>query len=210
MTLADQVAARYAGRFAQGFVRGKLRHDPVLPALLAMAPLGEVLDLGCGRGQLALALLLSGRASGVQGLDLDARKIAAAMAAAGELPARFAVADIADTRLPPADTVLLLDVLYQMPAVAQDAVLAACAAAARQRVVIRAFDPERGWRSAVGRAMEHARRALGGDLGARGAVQPRPIADIAAPLRAAGFAVAVTPCWSGTPLPNVLLVALRP
>jgi hypothetical protein len=77
-------------------------------------------------------------------------------------------------------------------------------------VLIRAFDPDRGWRSALAHGMERARRALGGDLGRRAAIRPLPVEALAAPLRAAGFgAVTVTPCWAGTPLPNVLLVAER-
>jgi len=41
----------------------------VVPALL---------DLGCGRGQLAIALLLAGVAQRVTGLDIDSAKIALA------------------------------------------------------------------------------------------------------------------------------------
>jgi SAM-dependent methyltransferase len=208
--LSAQVAARYRGVGTRGFVRGKLKRDPVLPALLALPPMGAVLDLGCGRGQLGLALLLAGRARTLVGLDLDARKIAQAGAAAGDLPARFAVADLAGTPIPPCDTALLIDVLVQMAPAAQDALLARLMAAAPPRIVIRAFDPDRGWRSAVGLSIDRLRRRLGGDLGLRGAVAPRPIATLRAPLEAAGYAVSVAPCWAGTPLPNVLLVAQRP
>jgi SAM-dependent methyltransferase len=208
--LAGAVAARYRGRFPQGFVRGKLRGDPVLPALLALPPLGQVLDLGCGRGQLAIALLLGGRADGVEGLDLDAGKIAHARAAAQGLAARFAAADIASAALPAADTVLLVDVLYQLGDAAQDAVLARAAACARRRVLIRALDPDVGWRSGLGRGVEVVRRALGADLGRRRAIRPRAVAALAAPLRDAGFVVDVLPCRAGTPLPNVLVVAQRP
>jgi SAM-dependent methyltransferase len=208
--LAGAVAARYRGRGTQGFVRGKLRGDPVLPALLALPHFGEVLDLGCGRGQLAIALLLAGHARAVTGVDLDARKIAQAGAAAAGLPARFAVADLATAPIPPCDTALLIDVLVQMAPAAQDALLARLVAAAPRRIVIRAFDPDRGWRSAAGLFIDRVRRRLGGDLGLRGAVAPRPIAALRAPLEAAGYAVTVAPCWAGTPLPNVLLVGERP
>jgi SAM-dependent methyltransferase len=208
--LADAVAARYRGITTRGFVRGKLKRDPVVPALLALPPFGQVLDLGCGRGQLAIALLLAGQARAVTGLDLDAGKIARATAAARDLPARFAVADLAAAPIPPCDTALLIDVLVQMPPGAQDALMARVIAAAPPRVIIRAFDPDRGWRSAVGLFIDRLRRRLGGDLGLRGTVAPRPVAALRAPLEAAGYAVSVAPCWAGTPLPNVLLVAQRP
>ncbi|MBR0673744.1 methyltransferase domain-containing protein [Neoroseomonas soli] len=207
--LPSAIAARYAGRITQGFVRGKLRADPVVPVLLANRNLGHVLDLGCGRGQLAIALLLAGVAERVSGLDLDAAKIAAGNAAARNLPARFATADLATAEIPACDTVLLIDVLLQMPPAVQDALLARILAAEPRRILIRAFDPQRGWRSAFGFAMERVRRLLGGDLGLAGAVAPRPLRQLAAPLEGAGYAVTLVPCWAGTPLPNVLLVAER-
>ena len=208
-TLADTVAARYRGATTRGFVRGKLKRDPVVPALLALPPLGDVLDLGCGRGQLGLALVLTGRARSIIGLDLDAAKIARASAAAQGLPARFAVADLATASLPPCDTALLIDALVQMHPPAQAALLARIVAGAPARIVIRAFDPDRGWRSALGLTIDRLRRRLGGDLGLAGTVAPQPIATLRAPLEAAGYAVCVAPCWAGTPLPNVLLLAQR-
>lgn len=213
----ERVAARYtvSSRFARGFVRGKLRGDPVVSAILALGaarPFGQVADLGCGRGQLGLLLLELGLAESVAGLDLDGRKIAHAAAAAGasEPPAqaRFTAADLAASAVPDCDTALLIDVLLLLPEAAQDALLMRAASATRERILIRAFDPDRGWRSRFGLAVERLRIALGADP-AGGPVRPRPIAVLAAPLRAAGFAITVTPCWGATPLPNVLLVAER-
>jgi SAM-dependent methyltransferase len=211
--LAAAVSARYAGasRFARGFVAGKLRHDPATPALLRLAarsPFGEVVDLGCGRGQLGLALLAAGLATRLAGLDRDGAKLAEARAAAAGLPARFAEADLAapGLDLPACDTLLMVDVLYQLPEPAQLPLLLAAARAARRRVLVRAFDPDRGWRSAAGFAAEVLGRAL---RGGRNAIRPLPLAAVAAPLEAAGFAVSVSPCWGNTPLPNVLIVAER-
>ncbi|GGJ34299.1 class I SAM-dependent methyltransferase [Neoroseomonas lacus] len=205
--LAEAVAARHRGRVTQGFVRGKLRADPVLPALLALPPLGNVLDLGCGRGVLAVALLLAGRAASITGFDLDAAKIARAAAAAEGLPARFAVADLATAPIPPADTVLLIDLLYQMPPAEQRDLLARILATAPTRVIIRTADPDRGWRSTIGVVAEHLRRWLGADLGRAGRVAPMPLRELAAIVEGAGYRAAVTPCWAGTPLPNVLMLA---
>lgn len=213
--LAAQVAGRYRGasRMARGFIAGKLRRDPAVAALLALGAargFGDVLDLGCGRGQLAIALLLAGVAQRVTGLDIDAAKIALAQDAARGLPAAFAVADLALAEIPPAETVLLIDVLLQLPHAAQDALLARILAAGPRRILIRAFDPDRGWRTAFGFAMERTRRLLGADRGLDGALAPRPLPEMTRPLQAAGFAIQVSPCWAGTPLPNVLLVAERP
>lgn len=210
--LTGQVAARYAGasRFAQGFVRGKLRTDPATMAILrqaATAPFGRVVDLGCGRGQLGLALLLAGLAEDLTGLDRDAGKIAEATAAARGLPARFGVADLGTAPLPDCDTLLIIDVLLQMPEAAQHALLGRMVAAARRRILIRAFDPDCGWRARVGFAMERLGRRVRRD-GVE--IRPLPLPVLESTLAAAGFAVRVTPCWAGTPLPNVLLIGERP
>ena len=144
----------------------------------------------------------------VAGLDRDGAKLAEARQAAAGLPAAFAEADLAAPGLvlPGCDTLLMVDVLYQLPEAAQRPLLAAAVRAARRRVLVRAFDPGRGWRSAAGHAMEVLGRAVRGD---RNAIRPLPLADVAAPLEAAGFAVSASPCWGNTPLPNVLLVAER-
>ncbi|MBI0536218.1 methyltransferase domain-containing protein [Roseomonas sp. KE2513] len=209
--LIEAVSARYAGasRFTRGYVGSKLRRDPSTAAILALARraggLGHVADLGCGRGQLALALLLSGAASRVTGLDYEEAKVAEARAASARLAAAFERADLTVAAVPDCDTALMVDVLYQLPEAAQGPLLDRMAAA-RRRVVLRLFDPDRGWRSALGMAMERAGRAIRQD-GA--AVRPMPVAEVAARLEGAGFRSTVSPCWAGTPLPNVLLVAER-
>lgn len=213
LALSGQVAALYADapRFSRGFVRGKLLTDPATPAILRLAReaggFGAVADLGCGRGQVGLALLLAGLADHVTGLDLDPAKIAEARQAAAGLPAEFAVADLGTAPVPPCDTALIFDVLLQMPEPAQLALVARMAEAARRRVVIRAFDPDCGWRAQVGDAMER----LGVRVRRDGSqFRPLPLRALSKPLEAAGFGVSVRPCWGWTPLPNVMLVALRP
>jgi hypothetical protein len=210
--LTGQVAARYAGasHFVRNFVRGKLLTDPATPAILRLASacggFGVVTDLGCGRGQVGLALLTTGLAERVQGIDLDAGKIGDATRAATGLPAGFAVADLGQAAVPEADTVLIFDVLLQMPEPAQRGLIARMAAAARRRIIIRAFDPDCGWRAGLGVAMEQLGRRIRRD---GSAFRPLPLREIAAPLQAQGFRTSVTPCWDWTPLPNVMLVAER-
>jgi SAM-dependent methyltransferase len=212
LELTGQVAARYAGasRYARNFVRGKLLTDPATPAILRLARqaggFGVVADLGCGRGQVGLALLTAGLALEVHGLDLDPAKIADARRAASGLPAQFAVADLGRATVPDCDTALIFDVLLQMPEEAQHGLIARMADAARRRIVIRAFDPDCGWRAGLGSAMEEAGRRLRRD---GSAFRPLPLAELAAPLQARGFHTIVTPCWGWTPLPNVMLTAER-
>ena len=208
-----RVGALYAeaSRFSRNFVRGKLLTDPATPAVLRLAAahggFGEVADLGCGRGQVGLALLMAGLAERVLGLDLDAGKIQDARAAARGLPARFEVADLGAAAVPRCDTAVIFDVLLQMPEAAQRALLERMAAAARRRVVIRAFDPSRGWRARLGAVTEDWARVIRRD---GTGLRPLPLRELAAPLEAAGFRISVTPCWGWTPLPNVMLVAEAP
>jgi len=210
--LIQDVSGRYAAasRYTQGYVRSKLRWDPATAAILELAakqPFGHVVDLGCGRGQLALALLVSCGAQRVTGLDSDAPRLREARHAAKGLPARFDLTDLTVASIPEGNTILLVDVLYQLPLRAQFRLLESAAAAARQRLVIRTFDPHLGWRSRVGYAAEVVNRALRRDQGA--SIQPMPLPQLSARLAAQGFQVTVHPCWAGTPLPNVLVVAER-
>jgi hypothetical protein len=167
---------------------------------------GQVTDLGCGWGQIGLTLLLGGLAESVTGMDLDAGKIAEAQRAAEGLPAEFQVADLGLAPVPPCDTALTFDVLLQMPVEAQLGLITRMARAARRRVVIRAFDPDCGWRAWLGSAMEEAGLRLRRD-GSH--FRPLPLERIAEPLRREGFVTRVQPCWGWTPLPNVMLIAER-
>ncbi len=209
--LRRRIEARYrsCGRFARGYVHWKLRLDPILPTVLRLGahePFGQVVDLGCGRGQLGLALLETGQAMGLTGLDWDERLLAEARAAA-EARATFHRADLRTAAVPAGDTVMIIDVLQQMPRDAQLGLLTRAAAAARQRLLVRLFDPDRGWRSAVGWLSDGGIWLAG--LYRRAHVRPLPLAAHVRTLEAAGFTCTVEPCWGAMPLPNVLVVARR-
>ncbi len=206
------MAARYAGArpFARGYVRHKLRLDPVHAALLALAGpqgFGEVLDLGCGRGQTAVLLLLAGAARRVHGIERNRAWLSEALRAA---PLGF-VATLADLAtmpaLPPADTVLLIDVLYQFETAAQMALLDAAAVAARRRIVIRSMDAAAGLRGGLTRLGETALRHLW--PGSRARINPLPILRLTGALAAAGWTTTVTRCAATMAPANMLIVAER-
>jgi SAM-dependent methyltransferase len=204
-----EVRYRSCGRFARGYVRWKLRLDPILPVVLALARrerFGSVVDLGCGRGQLGVALLEAGLVERLTGLDWDERILAEARTAAGPR-GTFLQADLRTATVPEADTALLIDILYLMPAEAQLGLLRRAAAAARERLIVRVFDPDRGWRSMVGWLSEGGIWLAG--LYRRSQVRPLPLATVRATLEDAGFTTTVEPCWGVMPLPNVLIVARR-
>jgi hypothetical protein len=102
---------------------------------------------------------------------------------------------------------LLIDLLYQLPTDAQEALLRRAAAAARSAVVIRNFAPDRGWRTKVTRCSEAILRVL--RLKHSLIVNPRPTDWFVTILEASGFTVARRPCSQGTPFAGMLLVAIR-
>jgi 2-polyprenyl-3-methyl-5-hydroxy-6-metoxy-1,4-benzoquinol methylase len=213
------VIERTARRFARAaesnsqyhYVAIKLQRDPSTRAIAALAPLGEVFDLGCGRGHLALFLLENGSATRARAVDWDEEKIRIAKRAAIGLDASFEAIDIRKVALEKADTVLLVDVLHYLDAAQQDALLEQAADMVRPggRLVVRDATLGRGWRSAFTIFVEWISRLVRFNLGER--VHVRDVEREYVPkLEAKGLRCTVEPCWHGTPFANVLVVATRP
>ncbi len=185
--------------------------DPVHRAVLALAaaaPFGRVMDVGSGRGQLGVALLEAGLATEVLALDQDANALAQLDRAAEGLPLRTRRADLAVAAFEEtADTVLLVDVLYQLPTGPQLDLLRRAADATRRTVVIRATDPARGWRTALSRMLERFGRHWWPTFGTQfNALEPGRLAEV---LAQCGFRARWAPCDRGTPLAGILLIADR-
>ncbi len=197
--LIEKVAQRFPPRAARIRARAKLATDPVTAALLALGPLGEVCDVGCGAGYVSVLVLVAGQATRVVGFDEDGDRIALATAAATDLPARFFVGDARDAEIAPCDTVLLVDVLHYVTEAEQDALLRRAAKAARARVVVREIDRRAGFSSALTRLAERTRAAP----------HARSGGEIAAALEREGLRVRVERCDEGTPFANVLVIAER-
>ncbi len=203
----ERTRARYAAAKPQHryYVAGKLALDPVFTLLGDLTSLGRVLDLGCGRGQLSLLLLELGRATAVIGLDSDVSKVEVARLAGPD--ADFRVADVARAQLPPADTILLIDVLHYLPFAEQDALLLAAARALEPggRLLVRELDGYRSAGSAVTRFFEWCGRKIGLNRGRATAYRPaRAVIEL---LERAGLACRVQGASEGTPFANVLIVA---
>jgi 2-polyprenyl-3-methyl-5-hydroxy-6-metoxy-1,4-benzoquinol methylase/uncharacterized protein (DUF2062 family) len=203
----QRTRARYEG-VAPGhryYVAGKLAFDPVFKLLAQQGQLGRVLDLGCGRGQLALLLLELGHAAGVVGLDSDAEKIEVARKAGPE--ADFRVADVAQAELPSADTILLIDVLHYLPLAEQDALLVAAAKALTPggRLLVRELDGDPSARSGITRLFEWIGRKIGVNRGRATAYRPaRAVTEL---LERQGLGCRVQGASESTPFANVLIVA---
>ncbi len=206
-TVRRYAAQRIADR---KYVAGKLRHDPVLSRIVELGlELGDTVDAGCGRGQLALCLHELGLTKSVIGFDLDERKVAVATAAAGS-DARFSVADLSQGALPEADTLLLVDVLHYLPLAEQDALLARAARSLRPggRLLVRDADKKPGASSFLTRALEHLAAASGWHR-SRSRLCFRPMAEVVRELESIGLECQARAAAQGTPLDNVLIVAKR-
>jgi 2-polyprenyl-3-methyl-5-hydroxy-6-metoxy-1,4-benzoquinol methylase len=213
------VITRTAERFSRAverrstyhYVVSKLRRDPVTRAVAALGPLGDVLDLGCGRGHLALYLLERGVAKSVRAFDWDEEKIALARRASDGLDASFAALDVRQANTDPADTVLLIDVLHYLDPASQDALLGRAADLVKPggRLVVRDATTGGGWRSAFTLFVEWVSMLIRFNLGERIALRhvEREVVPV---LEKKGLRCTVSPCWQGTPFANVLLVASRP
>ena len=124
---------RYHGPYVEGLVRWKTRRDPAYRHLSDVVPAsGEIVEVGCGYGMLSSILALKCPQRKVLGVDPDARKIAVGASAARAVPGlRFAQANLLEWECPPADCVLLLDVLHSLPADKQGQLVAKVAASLR-------------------------------------------------------------------------------
>jgi uncharacterized protein (DUF2062 family) len=201
-----RAGTRYRG--APGhYVRAKITSDPVVREVAMLGALGEVVDVGCGRGQMLVVLLEAACATRGVGFDWDVAKIEIARAAATGLPATFESGDILVHPINTCDTVLLVDVLHYLTDAEQDELLDRAAAAAGQRIVIRDLDPHRGWRSTVAWVHEAVVTRLGINRGSR--INIRPVSAITRVLEGHGFTPSVAPGWGATPFANILIVGTK-
>jgi SAM-dependent methyltransferase len=219
---------RAAGRFAWHFARGKLARDPLFAAILAqglLAGRARILDLGCGQGLLA-AWLLAARAApasgswpdgwppaprpqALLGIERDAREVRRARAALGER-VRIIQADLRDVDYPPADAIVMLDVLHYNDYAAQQAMLARARAALAPGgvLLVRVGDAAAGTRCALSQAVDRTVALL--RHGRRPTLWCRPAREWQALLAGLALRTRALPMSAGTPFANVLLIGDSP
>lgn len=205
------VAHRFPSRFLQGYVRGKLRHDPVYETvhrLIRDVP-APVLDVGCGLGLLAHDLNAREYHVPYLGLDIDAGKIAIARRAATALD-NTSFDHVSCTTLPPwHGHVVLLDVLHYLAEEVQQQVLAAAASrvAPGAALIIRTVLRDRSWRFCLTRLEETGIRCSGW---IRGGVRHYPdLGQLQTILSENGVEAESRPLFGRTPF-NSYLVYGRP
>lgn len=206
-----RVARRYRLYPHRSYARGKLRWDPVFATAASLFAESKhaLLDIGCGLGLLGQYLRERGFRAPYRGLDLDAKKIDAARAAAdADLDLQFATGSA--TAMPAfRGNVALVDLLHYLPADLQRRTLADAAerVAADGVLMIRSVLRDRSWRFRTTLLEERLARMIGWMRYPTGHFPRRE--DIEAPLRSMGFTTEVSPLWGRTPFNSYLFVARR-
>lgn len=208
----NDIALCFRGRWLQGYVRGKLRFDPLYGAVWRIirdrpAP---VLDVGCGPGLLAHYLAARGCRVPYLGIDIDAAKIESARQAAHALKdVSFACGS--GLALPPwQGHVALLDMLHYFEADAQRMLLEAAATRLTPgtAVIVRTMVRDASWRFRLNRLEDGFIRA---SRWIRSSVRHYPrLADLRRILAATGLRVEAGPLYGHTPFNSYLISAHRP
>lgn len=209
---AERVAALFEGRFLQGYVRSKIRTDPVYRAVeqvLRDHP-HPLTDVGCGVGVMAFYLRELGFTHPIAGIDHDRRKIAVARSIGRRYEALEFVEGDARQELPYGRSVLMLDLLHYFTDAEQSQIAenAANAIPPGGVAIIRDALRDGTWRYRATWLQESVSRAIGW-LRAERLNFPRP-ETVASPFRARGFAEEIVPLWGRTPFNNYLFVFRRP
>lgn len=209
---------RIAHRFprfslTRGYVHFKLPTDPVYRAVerLLQGTHRPLLDIGCGMGLLGLYLRERGGNNDYLGVDRDARKLRAGLAASAPHAHSMSFQESDANTLPVhRGDVAILDVLHYMAPERQADLLSDAA----QRVsddgvlLIRTCLRDGSWRYRLTVIEEWLLHASGW-MQARGTCHIPTREQIAAPLIAAGFDVVLHPLWGRTPFNSWLCVARR-
>ncbi len=129
------------------------------PAIAAALPdAGRVLEIGCGHGLFSVYAALGSSARTVRGVDIDEQKIAVATVVAGRVAADLEFDRTPSGAVPsgPWDAIVMVDVLYLLPATQQRRLLVEAAGELTPggRLVIKEMSPTPRWKAAWNTAQE--------------------------------------------------------
>ena len=224
--------AGYAGQSPAVRLHARVRwYSAPFPAIAGVLPdTGRILEIGCGHGLFSVYAALACRSRAVRGVDIDQDKIAVAQVVAGQVAAdlEFDVSPSGAVSPGPWDAIVVVDMLYLLPAAQQRRLLTEAAGelAPDGRLVIKEMSRTPRWKAAWNTAQETlAVSILGITERASTAAEPRPAAggrfalarfDFVAPetmagwLAGAGLDTSSHRLDRGRMHPHHLLVGRRP
>ena len=199
----ENIARLYRDPLVRGYVRGKLKGDPVFAAafdLLHAHPL-PVLDIGCGMGLFEFYLRERGFNEPLTGLDFDERKIRKARWAAAKQPysgLTFTTGHALESLDHHHGHVVMFDVLHYLDASQQARLLARIATqvAPGGYCLIRDALRDKSWRFRATAFGEFFISAVSWQKSR--AVHYPTVEETCAPFLARGFTSEVKPLWGGT------------
>ena len=173
---------------------------------------GRVLELGCGHGLLSLHLALTSTERRVTGVDVDERKIEVATRAAASLPnCTFQLTPPGDVPGGPWAGIVIVDVLYLLPAETQRWLLRACLDRLGPDgvLVVKEMGRRPGWKARWNTVQETLAVRLLGITSGEGQFCFLAPEELAREMGSTGMAVRHRPLHRGYPHPHHLLVASR-
>lgn len=207
--VSNRIAALYDRRALQGYVRWKIRTDPVYSAALAALRGRDLplVDLGCGVGLLAFYLREHGYTAPVIGVDFDQRKIDVARAAAVRYRGVDFIAGDARDPLPDRHNIVILDLLHYFDAASQRKILTQAARAVPPggAVILRQPIRDASWRYRLTRRVDALARTFRW-MKAEALNYPTR-EEVTAPFE--GFASDIRPLWGRMPYNTYFFVFTR-
>ena len=198
----ENIVRLYRDPLVRGYVRGKLRSDPVFAAafaLLSEAPM-PLLNLGCGMGLLEFYLRERGYAAALTGVDFDARRIKKARWATEQkcYPGLTFTTENALDDQAHLGHVAIFDMLHYLDASAQRQLLARVAGqiAPGGYCLIRDTLRDGSWRFRATAFGEFFSRGVNWQK--TGVVHYPTVGETCAPFLARGFSCDVKPLWGRT------------
>jgi 2-polyprenyl-3-methyl-5-hydroxy-6-metoxy-1,4-benzoquinol methylase len=196
------------------FVRMRLRSAPLDSLVTRLPDQGTIVDVGCGHGVLTALIATGSARRSVIGIDPDQRKIAWARRGPGVLPnvsfRAGTVEDLAPDLDGSVDAIVIVDVLYLLPAADWPLVLRACHRLLRPRgrLLLKEAEANGSWKHLKCHLQERLMVRILRRTRSSGGLTFRPRAWLEGELRNAGFRVLESLDLSrGYTTPHVLLVA---
>lgn len=174
---------------------------------------GEIVDLGCGHGLFSNLMALGSGHRMVTGIDLDERKIAVARDTVLNRPnIKFIPGDVTRLPLPPCDAVTIVDVLYLMPAAAQQQILMACAKILKPGglLIWKAQERRPRWKYYLTYMQEYITTNMGVTKGKRGSLHFMGREEALEAIAAAGMIAEAVDMRTPLPYTDILYLGKKP